>query len=49
MGRDADVGRRATVYVTGSEQAPTGASGSAFAPTPLHAVQWGAWETLARA
>ena len=49
MGRDADVGRRATVYVTGSEHSPTGASGSAFTPTPLHAVQRAAWETLARA
>ena len=49
MGRDAAVGRRATVYVTGSEHSPTGACGSAFALTPFHAVQRAAWETLARA
>ena len=49
IGRDADVDRRATVYVTGREHSPTGASGSAFAPTPFHAVQRAAWETLARA
>jgi len=49
IGRDADVGRRASDYVTGSEHSPTGASGSAFTPTPLHAVQRAAWETLARA
>jgi hypothetical protein len=47
--RYADVGWRATFYVTGREHSPTGASGSAFAPTPFHAVQRAAWETLAHA
>ena len=47
--RYADSGWRATFYVTGREHSPTGASGSAFEPTPFRAVHRAAWETLARA
>ena len=47
--RYADLGWRATFYVTGREHSPTGATGSAFEPTPHRAVQAAAWETLARA
>jgi len=46
--RYADVGWRATFYVTGREHSPTGATGSAFEATPFRAVQVAAWETLAR-
>jgi hypothetical protein len=46
--RYANWGWRATFYVTGREHSPTGASGSAFAPTPQRAVHAAAWETLAR-
>jgi len=47
--RYADLGWRATFYVSGREHSPTGASGSAFETTPFRAVQTAAWETLARA
>ena len=47
--RYADLGWRATFYVSGREHSPTGASGSAFETTPYRAVQTAAWETLARA
>jgi len=47
--RYADLGWRATFYVSGREHSPTGASGSAFETTPFRAVQIAAWETLARA
>jgi hypothetical protein len=47
--RYADLGWRATFYVTGREHSPTGASGSAFEPTAFGAVHRAAWETLARA
>jgi len=47
--RYADFGWRATFYVTGREHSPTGASGSAFEPTPFRTVQRAVWETLARA
>ena len=46
--RYADLGWRATFYVTGREHSPTGATGSAFEATPFLAVQVAAWETLAR-
>lgn len=46
--RYADLGWRATFYVTGREHSPTGATGSAFEATPFRAVQVAAWETLAR-
>lgn len=45
--RYAQLGWRATFYVTGREHSPTGATGSAFESTPFHAVQVAAWETLA--
>jgi hypothetical protein len=41
-----ELGWRATFYVTGREHAPTGATGSAFEPTPFRAVQVAAWKTL---
>ncbi|OGK96984.1 MAG: hypothetical protein A3I14_15355 [Candidatus Rokubacteria bacterium RIFCSPLOWO2_02_FULL_73_56] len=47
--RYAELGWRATFYVAGREHSPTGATGSAFAPTPFGAVQAAAWEALARA
>ena len=47
--RYADLGWRATFYVSGREHSPTGAAASAFEATPLGAVQVAAWETLARA
>lgn len=47
--RYADSGWRATFYVTGREHSPTGASGSAFEPTPFRAVHRAAWEPLLRA
>ena len=47
--RYADLGWRATFYVSGREHSPTGASGSAFETTPFRAVHAAAWETLARA
>jgi len=47
--RYADLGWRATFYVSGREHSPTGASGSAFETTPFRAVQTAAWETLTRA
>ena len=47
--RYADLGWRATFYVSSREHSPTGASGSAFETTPFRAVQTAAWETLARA
>lgn len=46
--RYAELGWRATFYVTGREHSPTGASGSAFERTPFRAVHVAAWETLAR-
>ena len=46
--RYADVGWRATFYVTGREHSATGATGSAFEATPFGAVRAAAWETLAR-
>ncbi len=49
LARYADLGWRATFYVSGREHSPTGASGSAFETTPFRAVQTAAWETLARA
>jgi len=47
--RYADLGWRATFYVSGREHSPTGASGSAFETTPFRAVQIAASVTLARA
>ena len=47
--RYADLGWRATFYVSGREHSPTGATGSAFETTPFRAVQVAAWETLVRA
>jgi len=47
--RYADLGWRATFYVSGREHSPTGATGSAFETTPFRAVHAAAWETLARA
>ena len=47
--RYADLGWRATFYVTGREHSPTAATGSAFEPTPFRAVHVAAWATLARA
>ena len=41
-----DRGWRATFFVTGIEHAPTGATGSAFEPTPWLAVQRAAWNAL---
>jgi hypothetical protein len=38
-------GWRATFYVTGMEHSPTGATGSAFEPTPWLPEQRAAWET----
>jgi hypothetical protein len=46
--RYAELGWRATFYVTGREHSPTGATASAFEPTPFRAVHVAAWETLAR-
>ena len=46
--RYAELGWRATFYVTGREHSPTGASGSAFEPTPFRAVHAAALETLGR-
>src|SRR4029453_2247729 len=45
----AELGWRATSYVSGREHSPTGAAASAFEATPFGAVQVAAWETLARA
>jgi len=42
-------GWRATFYLSGMEHSPTGATGSAWEPTPFRAVQRAAWETLIRA
>ncbi len=39
-------GWRATFYVTGVEHSATGATGTAWEPTPWLAVQRAAWETL---
>jgi len=39
-------GWRATFYGTGVEHSPTGATGTAWEPTPWLAVQRAAWETL---
>lgn len=39
-------GWRATFYVTGTEHSLTGATGTAFEPTPWRAVQRAAWEAL---
>jgi hypothetical protein len=47
--RYAELGWRATFYVSGREHSPTGAAASAFEATPFGAVQVAAWETLARA
>lgn len=47
--RYAELGWRATFYVSGREHSPTGAAASAFEATPFDAVQVAAWETLARA
>ena len=47
--RYADLGWRATFYVSGREHSPTGAAASAFEATPFGAVQVAAWEALARA
>ena len=47
--RYADLGWRATFYVSGREHSPTGATGSAFETSPFRAVHGAAWETLARA
>ena len=41
-------GWRATFYVTGMEHSATGATGSAFEPTPFRAVQVAAWLTLSK-
>jgi hypothetical protein len=41
-------GWRATFYTTGLEHSPTGAIGTAWEPTPWHAVQAAARETLKR-
>jgi hypothetical protein len=46
--RYAELGWRATFYVSGREHSPTGAAASAFEATPFGAVQVAAWETLAR-
>jgi hypothetical protein len=46
--RYAELGWRATFYVTGREHSPTGASGSAFERAPFRAVHVAAWETLGR-
>ena len=46
--RYADLGWRATFYISGREHSPTGATGSAFETTPFRAVQVAAWETLTR-
>jgi hypothetical protein len=46
--RYAERGWRATFYVTGTEHAATGATGSAFAPTPWAAVQQAARDALSR-
>jgi hypothetical protein len=46
--RYAELGWRATFYATGREHSATGASGSAFEPTPFRAVHAAAWETLGR-
>src|SRR2546422_8658587 len=42
-------GWRATFYTTGMEHSPTSATGSAFEPTPWHATERAAWDTLKRA
>jgi len=47
--RYAELGWRATFYVSSREHSPTGAAASAFEATPFGAVQVAAWETLARA
>ncbi len=39
-------GWRATFYTTGTEHSPTSATGAGWERTPLHAVQWAAWEAL---
>jgi hypothetical protein len=46
--RYANEGWRATFYVTGREHSATGATGSAWEPTPWRAVQAAAWEALNR-
>ena len=46
--RYANEGWRATFYVTGREHSATGATGSAWEPTPWRAVQGAAWEALTR-
>jgi hypothetical protein len=44
--RYANEGWRATFYVTGREHSATGATGSAWEPTPWRAVQGAAWEAM---
>ena len=46
--RYANEGGRATFYVTGREHSVTGATGSAWEPTPWQAVQGAALEALNR-
>ena len=42
-------GWRATFYSSGLEHSPTSATGSAFEPTPWHAVQVAARDALRKA
>ena len=42
-------GWRATFYASGMEHSPTSATGTGWEPTPWHATQRAAWETLDRA
>jgi hypothetical protein len=41
-------GWRATFYTTGMEHSPTSATGTAWEPTPWHATQRAAWDSLRR-
>jgi hypothetical protein len=41
-------GWRATFYTSGMEHSATSATGSAWEPTPWHAVEGAAWEALRR-